>query len=120
MKKLRIGLVMVALAAVGLMGVMGVIGTGCTTSAQRTSFNTIASLETGATAAVDGYFLLVAKGQVPTNGVPTVSRAYNKFQGGLLVALDLVQNNTNALAPASLQVLSADLISEISQFKGGK
>lgn len=93
--------------------------TGCTTSAQRTAFNTISSVETTTTAAVDGYFTLVIKGSLPTNGVSQVSKAYNKFQGGLLVALDLVQNNTNALAPSSLQQLSADVISLVGQFKLG-
>lgn len=93
---------------------------GCSTSQQRTAFNTLGTVETSTTAAVDGYFLLVGQGKVPTNGVPTVSRDFNKFQGAMLVALDVVQNNTNALAPTSLMQLSTDLINEIGQFKGGK
>ena len=93
---------------------VALIVVGCATSAQRVAFNTVATLETSTTAALDGYFLLVAKGQASTNGVSTVSKAFNKFQGGVLVALDVLQNNTNALAPASLQQLSSDVISEIT------
>jgi len=110
---------MLILSAACLLPGLAIIQ-GCTTSQQRIAFNTIGTLETATTAAVDGYFLAVTKGDVPTNGVPVVSRDYNKFQGGVIVALDLVQNNTNALAPASLQQLSTDLISEIGQFRGGK
>lgn len=110
---------MIVLSAACLLPGLALIQ-GCTTSQQRIAFNTIGSLETTTTAAVDGYFLAVAKGGVSTNGVPAVSRDYNKFQGGVLVALDIVQNNTNALAPASLQQLSTDLISEIGQFRGEK
>lgn len=87
---------------------------GCTLGQQRAAFATIASLEASTTATVDGYFFLVAKGSVSTNGVPAVSAAYNKFQGGVLVALDAVQYNTNALAPASLQQLSTDVINLVS------
>ncbi len=93
---------------------------GCSTAQQRTGYNTIATLEASATAAVDGYFLLVVKGVVPTNGVPVVSKDYNLFQGGAKVAVDLVQNNTNALAPASLQQLFNDLSADITLYRGGK
>ncbi len=104
-----------------LMPLAPVGWTGATCKNQQsTSLKTLGTLEAVTTQGVDTYFALVIKGVVSTNNVPTVSRDYNKFQGGLLIALDLVQNNTNALAPASLEQLSTDLLNEITLFRGGK
>jgi hypothetical protein len=90
---------------------------GCTTSAQRTAVNTIGTVETAATAAVDGYFSLVVQGKAPTNGVPAVSRAYNSLQQAVKLALDVSQQNTNALAPASLTQELTDLQNLVIQAK---
>jgi hypothetical protein len=89
---------------------------GCTTTQQTAAFNSISSLENTVVAAYDGYCAMVAKGVVATNGLPAVSKAYNKFQGGALIALDAVQYNTNALAPAALQQEANDVTSLIHQF----
>jgi rhamnogalacturonyl hydrolase YesR len=93
---------------------------GCSTTAQRQAVNTIGGVETSATALVDGYYTEVLKGNLPTNDVPTVSRAYDSLQASIKLSLTVVQNNTNALAPASLLTESMDLVNLVNQIKGKK
>ena len=90
---------------------------GCVTTPKQAAFNTLYSVEKLTTGAYDGYIDSVIVGQSTTNGVPRVSSAYNKFQGSFVIALDAVQFNTNALAPASLVTESGDVINLINQFK---
>ena len=90
---------------------------GCTTTQQATTYNTIASIQSTAKAGYDAYIACVAKGQCATNGVPQVSDAYNKVQGGVIVAAALAQNSTNALAPAVLVQEATDLSNLIAQFQ---
>ena len=90
--------------------------TACNTTQQRLAYNTLGSLESTATAAVDGYFSATIKGIAATNGIPKVASAYNKFQADMRVAVDLAQNNTNALAGTNLVQEAADVISVVNQF----
>jgi hypothetical protein len=93
---------------------------GCTTTQQRTTYNTLASTEATATAAVDGYFLATAKGLADTNGIPKVAKAFNDFQAVMQVAVLVAQNNSNALAPANvIQELSV-VVSTVGQFTSTK
>ena len=89
---------------------------GCSTTQQRTTYNTLASVEATATATVDGYFLAAVKGLAPTNGIPTVSKAYNEFQSTMTVAIDLAQNNSNALASSNVLQELSDVVKAVSQF----
>lgn len=89
---------------------------GCGTTAQTRSFNTIYTLQKTTLAAYDSYLGEVIKGTVPTNGVPAVSDAFNTFQLSTLVALDVVAWNTNAPATAHLETLSLDLLNLITKF----
>lgn len=91
--------------------------TGCSTTQQTVTYNTLYSVEHTTVAAYDGYVKAVITGQASTNGLPAVSKSFNAFQASFLVALDAAQFNTNALAPANLMVESADVINLISQFK---
>lgn len=109
MKKL-IGLVSVALLAVGLVA--------CNTTQQRIAYNTLYSVEKATTGAYDGYVDSIIKGVSTTNGLPKVSKAYNIYHNSFLIALDAVEFNTNALAPASLIVESQDVINLITNLKG--
>lgn len=102
--------------AICLFVVSGALVTGCNTSQQKVAYNTIYSVEKGVTASYDGYLDTVITGKTPTNSVPAVSKAYNHFQGGVLIALDAVQFNTNALAPANLVQEGADVINLIGTF----
>lgn len=102
----------VMLAAAMIVG--GV--TACNTTQQRTTYNTLASLEATGTATVDGYFTAAANGLADTNGIPKVAKAFNQFQSVMQVSVMLAQNNTNALAPANVvQELSA-LVAVVGEF----
>lgn len=90
---------------------------GCKTSQQQTAYKTIYSLEKATTAAYDGYLDLVIAGKVGTNDMPKLAKAYNSFQAAELIALDAVQFNTNALAPANLVIESRDIINFINKIR---
>jgi hypothetical protein len=90
---------------------------GCTTGAQRVAYNTLYTIEHTTAAAYDGYTDAVIQGLTPTNSLPKVSKMYDKFNASFLVALDAVQYNTNAIAPASLVVESQDIINLITSLK---
>ncbi len=89
----------------------------CTTTQQRAAYNTIATTQALATAAVDSYYTLVIQGKLSTNDVPSVTTKYDAFQASVLVMLAGVRNNTNALAPGSLILESQDLIKFITALK---
>ncbi len=91
---------------------------GCAVTTQTVAYKTLYSVEKVTTGAYDGYLDSVIQGVTSTNAMPRVSSAYNKFQTSLIVALDAVQFNTNALAPDSLVIESGDLINLISAVKG--
>lgn len=92
---------------------------GCSILQHKNTYNTLYSVEATTTAAVDGYFSLVAKGTLPTNGVPSVSTKYNLFQASFLLAIDAAQFNSNAIAPQALTVESQDLLNLITTIKNG-
>lgn len=103
-----------------LVVAISAIDTGCTTTQQRVTYNTLYSVEMTTTAAVDGYYVATIKGLAATNGIPKVALAYNGFQKAFNVALDTAGFETNTLAPASLQQESADVIALVGQFWKGK
>jgi hypothetical protein len=111
MKKLKLTIASLTIAAVVV---------ACSTTQQRQAVNTIGGVETTATAAVDSYYTLVIKGKLGTNDVPTVSRAYDSLQASVRLALGVVQNNTNALAPSSLITESMGLVNLVNQIEGKK
>jgi NAD/NADP transhydrogenase beta subunit len=90
--------------------------TACNTTQQRTVFTTLGSLESTATAGVDGYFLAAVKGLADTNGIPKVSALYNKFQVDMQAAVLLAQNNTNALATTNLVAEAGAMLSAVAQY----
>lgn len=92
----------------------GLVETGCTTSSQRTAYNSIATVEGTASTAVDGYYALVIRGVVPTNQVPVVSQRFNQLQAGLKIAAAASQLGTNSVAPENLVQESLDLIAFVS------
>jgi hypothetical protein len=104
--------IIAALVAVCFLG--SVIITGCTAPQQQVTFNTLYTVEHATVSAYDGYIELVIAGTVPTNGVPVVSKAFNAFQQSFLIALDVAQFNTNAIAPPSLVMESQNVINIIT------
>ena len=97
-KTLKLGLAALLLAC----GVFAGCSLFTGTTAQRTEYNTIFSVEQTASLTVDGYYALVIKGVVPTNDVPQVSHLFSDIQAAGTLAAAGSQNGTNALAPASL------------------
>jgi hypothetical protein len=97
-----------------ILGFAAITNTGCKTSQQRISYNTLYSVQSVTVGAFDSYVAQVIKGNIPTNSLPQVSRKFNVFQAAFAVALDAVQYNTNALAPDNLMVISGDLINLIN------
>jgi hypothetical protein len=92
------------------------IGVACNTTQQRITANTLGAAEATATAAVDNYYKATIMGLARTNGIPAVSRTFNIFQGTMVLAVDLAQNNTNSLAPASINQELSDLLKVIGSF----
>lgn len=108
---------LISLACIVLLAAIMV---ACNTTQQRIAFNTLYSVEKATTGAYDGYVDSIIKGVTSTNSLPKVSSLYNKYQASFIVALDAVQFNTNAIAPASLIVESQDVINLITNLKGKK
>lgn len=90
------------LKSILLIGVLALAVAGCQTNKQTAAYKSIAAVQTGATATLNGYYALVIKGTVPTNGVPSVSAAYNHLQGSVMVAVIEASGDTNAAAPVAL------------------
>lgn len=109
MKKILANIIMPAVVSAAIL-------VGCTTSQQRIAANTLSATHDVVQGGVEGYFLATAKGLAPTNGIPAVAGAYNKFQTVYVVAVDLAQNNTNALAPANVLQEATDVAAVIGQF----
>jgi hypothetical protein len=108
-----------ALLSILFVWIVITICISCSTSQQRTAFNTLYSLENTATAAVDSYDSLLIQGKVPTNSAPRVAKAYNDFQAAMVLAVDAVHFNSNAVAPPSLVVESQDLVNLITTVEKG-
>ena len=79
-----------------------VFALGCSTPAQRTAYNTIATVQQTAAVAYDGYADLVIAGTVSTTALPEVSLRYNQLRLACTVAATASQAGTNAIAPATL------------------
>ena len=79
-----------------------IVSLGCSTTGQRTAYNSIFTVQQTASVAVDGYYDLVIKGIVPTNNLPQVALRYNQLRKACLVAATTAEAGTNAIAPAAL------------------
>ncbi len=113
MKKYTSAILPVVLLAAAMI-VGGV--TACNTTQQRTAANTLSITHDVVQTGVEGYFQAAAMGIASTNGIPPVAGAYTKFQKVYLTAVDLAQNNTNALAPDNVLKEALDVATVIDQF----
>lgn len=89
MKKLYYSMLLAC--AIGCAGVRG--------------YQTLATIEATGNSSYQAYNQLVVNGQVSTNNLPIVARAYVAFQATMTRAIIYAQNNTNA--PASLEAAQA-------------
>jgi hypothetical protein len=120
MKLIRSIAIVAAISIATFIISLPVVMTGCKTSQQQVVFNSLYTVEHATVTAYDGYVGLVLSGQLPTNDVPRVSKAFNVYQASFIVALDAAQFNTNSLAPASLIIESQDVINLITTIKSTK
>lgn len=88
----------------------------CESTPKQKTYNTIYTLQLATTAAFDSYISLAVDGKVPTNGIPRVSTAYNKFQVSSLIAQDAAHFAVDAKAPSSLITESQDVINLINEW----
>lgn len=101
---------------VGIVGMWLIVAAfiGCATNSQRTTFNTIASVEATASAALDAYDQAVISKKITTNSVPQVSEAFNALQQAATLAAAVDQSGTNALAPSALSAELTQFVTLIS------
>lgn len=92
--------------------------TGCSTSQQRQSINTLASVGQATDAAVKTYLDQVLAGKVKTNSVPSVMARYTEFQMAYNAALTLATLNTNAPPDPGTVAAAANVKSAINVAKG--
>lgn len=92
--------------------------TGCkSTSAQTTTYNTLATVGHTANSAYAAYLDLVIKGSVGTNEVPTISKAYKDFQSTYAVAIAIAQFNPTNAAPQNVVDAANTVVALISTVK---
>ncbi len=97
-----------------------VCGMTCSPSAQRTAYNTLGMTEQTVVTAVNTYADLLLKGQVRTNEVPQVSKAFNAFQQAYLAAVQQAKFDTNGVVTPDIAALGGQVISIINAATGAK
>lgn len=83
---------------------------GCSTTVQKRSLQTITSVHVGVDHAYKAYTDAIISGTVVTNNYPFVAQKYRDFQVIYNLSLAVVQFNTNAPAPQMLLDKSAEML----------
>lgn len=96
-----------------------VVMTGCTTSQQRKTVNTMFSVGKTVDSAYAGYLDLVVSGQISTNAVPSVSHKYAVFQQAFMSGIIFVSGNSNAHPPLAVLNAAADFTATVDTAKKG-
>lgn len=91
--------------------------TSCSTSQQRITYNTLASVGMTVNSTYSGYLDGVVQGKVGTNDVPKVSAFYNQFQAAYAVAIAAAQFNPTNIAPQNVVDLATQLVNLIATIK---
>lgn len=99
-----------------LMALTPIIQTGCTTTQQTVTYNTLYSVQKGVIAAYSGYNDLVVAGKIDAASLPSVAKAYQKYQVAYSLALSAAQFNPQAIAPPDVIQLANELLNAISLF----
>lgn len=92
----------------------------CKPSQQKTTYNTLASVQLTTQAAYNGYLDLVVQGQVRTNEVPMVSQDYTLFMTVWAATVQIASEGTNAPTTAPVAAAAAKVITDITLAKGSK
>jgi len=104
MKQVKAGLAILLLMCVAAT---------CNKNPQHIAYTSLFSVEQTTTAAYDSYITGVIKGEVATNDVPKVSRAYNTFQIAMQPAISGAQFNWTNPAPQNVIGLANEVITAI-------
>ena len=97
-----------------LITTVPVITTGCKAPVQKIAYNTMYSLQQSVVGSYDAYIALVVAGKLPSTNLADVSKKFNKFQTSYLRALDVVQYDMQAFAPAELVAEAGDVVNTIN------
>jgi hypothetical protein len=116
MKKIITSIALVCALLVAPVALIGFSG-GCTTSEQRKTVNTIATLGYTVDASYKAYLDLIVRGKLKTNSVPAVARSYELFQSAFNSALVVAALNTNTPPSVELSKAAAQLQSSIQTAK---
>ena len=90
---------------------------GCTT-ASRTIYNTLASVQVTTSGAYSAYLDLVVQGKVSTNSVPLVSKDYTIYQNVWNAAVSVAELGVQAPATAPVSDAAAKVLADITVAKG--
>jgi hypothetical protein len=101
-----------AIAAIALL-------VGCATPASRTTFNSLASVQSITSGAWNAYLDLVIQGKLATNSVPIVSRDYSNFQNIWVAAVTVAELGVQGIATAPVTNASAVVLFDIATAKKG-
>lgn len=91
----------------------------CNPNQQRTAYLTVYTAEQAATSAYSAYLDLVIKGQIQTNGLPSVSAKFNAFQAVASAATDSLTFNPTNPPPPDVTAKLTDLLTTIDVSKKG-
>jgi len=94
--------------------VTGIFINGCAGLSTVAGYQTLGTLEASSNASYQTYNQLVVSGQVKTNDLPIVAKAYNTFQVVMIQAIIQAQNNTNAPVTVDVQTAASALASTIA------
>ena len=89
---------------------------GCAT---QTQYKTLYTVGKTTDSVVKGYVDLVIAHKVSTNGLPKVSKLYNKFQLTYQEAVKAAQYKLTTFAPTNVIAESADVIDAVNIEKAG-
>jgi hypothetical protein len=92
---------------------------GCTTSQQRTTYNSLASIALSVDASMQAYTDLVVRGEVPAEKLREVSKVYNEFQAAYQLALALAQLRPDQPPTPDLITAAAKVSTAIALANGG-
>jgi hypothetical protein len=96
------------------------MGATCKPGAQRTTYNTLGTTEVTVLAAVSAYSDLLIKGQIATNSVPAVAKAFNSFQQAYAASLAVAKFDTNGVVTPDLAAMAGNVITIINIAEGKK
>ena len=100
-----------------LLVIVACSGASCPNQ-QKTTFNTIASLEQTVDAAYKSYLDLVIQGKISTNSVPSVGLKYNTFQSAIRMGIVMTTLSTNAPPNSAYMNMGMDVLTAINSAKG--